>query len=110
MKRSDSLEVKACCKIALSRNILEELLERSWLREVRTRPCWGRTRCRLGQGRHGESYPVPYSPLIPALLWRRTFLLQPRQTAVEMYMQEPGGVYRGGYRGGFLAASSQLQP
>lgn len=92
MKRSDSLEVKACCKIALSQDISEELLERSWLGAAGAWPCRGCTRCRPGQGQHGESYPVPYSPLILALLRRRTFPLQHRQTAVEMYMQEPGGV------------------
>lgn len=89
MKRSDSLEVKASCKIALSWDVSEELLEQNWLGAW---PSQGCTRCRLGQGRCGESCPVPYSPLIPVQLRRRTFPLQHKQTAVEMYRQKPGGV------------------
>lgn len=37
-----------------------------------------------------QSCPVPYSPLIPLQLRRRTFLLRHGQEAAEMYVQEPG--------------------
>lgn len=77
------------------------------------RHCRGCTRCRPGQGRHGESCPVPHSPLIPVLLWGRTFLLRHRQTAAEIYICRSLEEYSGVYRGGFLAASSRqplLQP
>jgi len=109
MKRSDSLEVKAYCKIALSRDVAEELLE--WSR-LGARLCQGCTRCRPGQGRHSERCPVPSSPLILALLRRRTFPLQHRQKFWKCICRSLEQ-YSGVYRSGFLAASSPqplLQP
>lgn len=81
MKRSDSLEVKACCKIAWSRDVPEEQLERS---RLSARLCWG-----TGTGTGRRELPCSLQPINPSLLRSRTFPLQ----AAETYVQEAGGAH-----------------